>query len=112
MNVKRTSIFVAGALALAAATLPLTAAAHDRWERGWRGHGHGHGHGHKHWKHGHGHYKPWNQGYYRYPRQVIVPAPVYAVPYPRYVPVPAYGPPPVYYPPAGNDLTIVWRAGW
>ncbi len=35
MNVKRISI--AAAVAMAAATLPLTAAAHDHWDRGWHG---------------------------------------------------------------------------
>ncbi len=110
MNVKRTSILAAAALALAAATLPGTAAADDRSDRGWRGHGHI-----KHWKHahGHGHYKPWKRGFYGYAAPVVVPAPVFAVPYPHFVPAPVYAPPPpVYYPPSGNDLTIIWRAAW
>ena len=97
MNMKRTSIFAA-AIAIAAAALPLTAAAHDRWDRGWRGNGYGHGH-----------HQRWNN-YYAPPRPVVVPAPVYA--YPRYVPAPVYAPPPtpVVYPPVG--FTFIWNGGW
>jgi hypothetical protein len=102
MNVKRTSMFAAAAIALAAATLPVTAAADDRWDRGWRGHGQ------QHWKHGHGPH--WKHGYYRCARPVVVPAPVYA--YPRYVPAPVYAPPPVYYPPVGSGFTFIWSGGW
>jgi hypothetical protein len=94
-------IIAAAAIALAAATLPATATAHDRWERGWRGHGQGYGH-----------YKPWKHGYYAYRPRVVVPAPVYAVPYPRFVPAPVYAPPPVYYPPVGGGFTFIWRSGW
>jgi hypothetical protein len=107
MNTRRTSIFAAATVvAIAAATLPLTAAADGSWDRGWRGHGHS-----KPWKHGHGYYQPWKRSYYGYARPVV-PARVYA--YPRYVPAPVYAapPPPVVYPPVAGGFTFIWSGGW
>jgi hypothetical protein len=110
MNAKRLIIAAGTALTLSAVLLPATASADNR---GYYGPPQGYGYGYGRPGHGHGHYKPWKRGYYG-PPAVVIPAPVYAVPYPRYVPVPVYAPPPppVYYPPVGNDLTIIWRAGW
>jgi hypothetical protein len=113
MNAKLPIIAAGAALVLTAALLPATASAHDR--RGYYGppQGYGYGYGYGNPGYGHGHYKPWKRGYYAYPPRVIVPAPVYGVPYPGFVPVPAYAPPPpAYFPPVGNDFTIIWRAGW
>jgi hypothetical protein len=124
MNAKHLIIAAGAALALTVALLPATASADGRghygpqhgYGHGWGGHGYGwggHGYGYGYGKPGHGHYKPWKRGYHAYPPRVIVPAPVYAVPYPGFIPVPAYAPPPpAYFPPVGNDFTIIWRAGW
>jgi hypothetical protein len=106
MNAKRLIIAAGAALALTAALLPATASADGR---GHYGPPQGYGYGYGKPGHGHGHHKHWRQGFRGYPRS----APVYAVPYPRYVPVPVYAaPPPVYFPRVGNDFTIIWRAGW
>ncbi len=110
MNAKRLIIAAGAALALSAALLPATASAHDR---GHYGPPQGYGYGYGKPGHGYGHNRPWTRGYYAQPPRVFFPAPVFAVPYPRFVPVPAHAPPPpVYYPPSGNDFTIIWRAGW
>jgi hypothetical protein len=114
MNAKHLIIAAGSALALSAALFPAAASADNRGHNGPR-HGYGNGYGYANPGHGHGHgrYNQWNRGFYAYAPRVVVPAPVYAVPYPRYVPVPAYAPPPpVYFPSAGNDFTIIWRAGW
>jgi hypothetical protein len=107
MNAKRLIVAAGSALALTAALLPAAASADNRGHYGPpEAYGYGYG------KPGHGHYKPWKRGYYAPPR-VVVPAPVYAVPYPRYVPVPVYAPPPpVYYPPVSTGFTFIWSGGW
>ncbi len=105
MKAKHLIVAIGAAISLSAALMPATASAHDRAYYGpphGRGWGYGPGHGGR----------PWVRGFQ--PRAVIVPAPFYAVPAPRYVPIPLYAPvpAPAFFSPVGNDLTIIWRAGW